>query len=71
LPIELVEILVVVVNTHVEGLEEPITKKPIPLVTLEIGVGAKVILIDIITHAFKVFKTPDTILKDTLDHDFN
>jgi hypothetical protein len=60
-----VQVYVVVVNNQVQGLEEPITPKPIPLVILEIGVGVKVILIDTITHASKVFKTLDIILKDT------
>jgi hypothetical protein len=36
------------------------------LVIPNIGVGTKVTLIDIVTHAFEVFKTLDTILKDTL-----
>jgi len=31
----------------------------------EIGVGVDVTLIDIVTHACEVFKTPNTILKDT------
>jgi hypothetical protein len=39
--------------------------KTIPLVILEIGVGIKVTLINNITHASRVFKTPNTILKDT------
>jgi len=66
LPTELVEIHVVVVNTHVEGLEKPTTPKLVPLVILEIGVIIEVILIDTITHASKVFKTPNIILKETL-----
>ncbi len=60
------EVLVVVISTQVEVLEELVTPKPIPLVILEIGVGAKVTLIDNITHAFEVFKILDMILKDTL-----
>jgi hypothetical protein len=44
---------------------EPVSPKPIPLVILEIEVGAKVTLINIGTHAFKVFRTTNTILKDT------
>jgi hypothetical protein len=65
LPIETMEIPIVVVSIHVEGLEEPITPKPIPLVIPKIGVGVKVTLIEIVTHAFEVFRTPNTILKDT------
>jgi hypothetical protein len=44
---------------------EPISPKPIPLVIPEIEVGAKVTLINIGTHAFKVLRTTNTILKDT------
>jgi hypothetical protein len=66
LPIKLVEVLVVIVSTHVEGLEELVTLKPVPLIIPKIGVGVKVTLINTITHAFEVFKTPDTISKDTL-----
>jgi hypothetical protein len=62
LPKELMEILVVVINIQ----EELITPKPIPLVLLEIGIGANVILITSISHASKVFRTPNIILKDTL-----
>jgi hypothetical protein len=47
-------------------LEELVTLKPIPLVTLEIGVGANVILINNITHDFEVFRILDIILNDTL-----
>jgi hypothetical protein len=47
-------------------LEKHVIPKPIPLVLLNIGVGAKVTLIDSVTHAFEVLKTLDTILKDTL-----
>ncbi len=65
LPIEPMEILVVVVSIPVKALEKPVTPKPIPLIILEIGVGVEVTLIDSITHASKVFKTLDTILKDT------
>jgi hypothetical protein len=46
-------------------LEKPVTLKPIPLVILEIGVGTWVTLVDNVTHAFEVFKTLDTTLKDT------
>ncbi len=49
-----------------EALEELITPKVIPLVILEIGIGIEVILIDNVTHAFEVFKIPNTIPKDTL-----
>jgi hypothetical protein len=31
----------------------------------KIGISKEVILIDIIAHAFEVFKTPNIILKDT------
>jgi hypothetical protein len=65
LPIEHVEVPIVVVSTHVKALEKLVTPKPIPLIILEIGVGAKVTLINNITHVFEVFKTPDTILKPT------
>ncbi len=57
--------IVVVVNTLVEGLKEPVTPKPIPLIIPKIEVGVKVTLIATITHAFKVFKTLDILLKDT------
>jgi hypothetical protein len=46
-------------------LEEPVTPKPIPLVIPYIGIGTWVTLIDNVTHASEVFKTPDTTLKDT------
>jgi len=46
-------------------LEKLVTPKPIPLVILEIGVGIDITLIDNITHASEVFKTLDTVLKDT------
>jgi len=54
-----------VVSTQVEALEEPATPKPMPLVLLELGVGIQVTLIDSITHASEIFKTLDTIFKDT------
>jgi hypothetical protein len=46
-------------------LKEPIIPKPIPLIIPKIEVGVKVTLIDTITHASKVFKTLDILLKDT------
>jgi hypothetical protein len=46
-------------------LEELVAPKPKPLVIPEIRVGAEVILIDIVTHTYEVFKTPNIILKDT------
>jgi hypothetical protein len=46
-------------------LEELVTPKPIPLVIPNIGVGAKVTLIDTIIHASEVLKTPNIVLKDT------
>jgi hypothetical protein len=55
----------VVFNTKVEVLEEPITPKLVPLVLPKIGVGVKVTLIDSVTHASKVFRTLDIVLKDT------
>jgi hypothetical protein len=60
-----VEIHVVVVSTHVEGLEEHVTPKLVPLVIPKIGVGVEVTLIDTITHTSEVFRTPNIILKDT------
>jgi hypothetical protein len=59
------EIPIVIVSTRVEGLEEPITPKLVPLFIPKIGVGVEVTLIDTITHAYKVFKTLDAIPKDT------
>jgi hypothetical protein len=61
-----VEVLVVVVNIHVETFEEPMTPKPMPLVIPKIRIGAMVTLIDSITHVVEVFRTPDIVLKDTL-----
>ncbi len=46
-------------------MEEPITPKPIPLTIPKIRVGVEVTLINIVTHAFKVFRTPNIVLKDT------
>ncbi len=46
-------------------MEEPIISKPIPLTLPKIGIGTKVTLIDSAIHASKVFRTLDTILKDT------
>jgi hypothetical protein len=60
------EIPIVIVIIHVEGLEELITPKLVPLVLPKIGVGVEVTSIDTITHAYEVFKTPDTILNDAL-----
>jgi hypothetical protein len=48
LPTEYVEIPIVTINIQVEGLEKPTTPKPIPLMILDIRVGAKVTLIDTI-----------------------
>jgi hypothetical protein len=39
LPIEYVEVPIITISIQVEGLEKPITPKPIPLMILEIGVG--------------------------------
>ncbi len=65
LAIEHVEIPLVVVTISVKALEKPIILKPIPLVIPKIRVGAKVILIDNITHAFKVFRIFDIVINDT------
>jgi hypothetical protein len=46
-------------------LEEPISPKLVPLILLENGVGVEVTLIDSVIHAFEIFRTPNTILKDT------
>ncbi len=46
-------------------MEEHVTPKHVPFILLEIGVGTKVMLIDNVTHAFEVFRTPDIVLKDT------
>jgi hypothetical protein len=51
--------------TQVKELEELITPKLVPLIIPEIGVGVEITLIDIITRAFEVFKTPDIVLKNT------
>jgi hypothetical protein len=48
----------------VKELEELITPKLVPI-AIPIGVGEKVTLIDIVTHASKVFRTPFMVLKDT------
>ncbi len=56
LPIEPMEVLVIF-NTQVEVLEEPITPKLIPLVLPKIGICVEVMLIDNVTHAFEVFRT--------------
>ncbi len=47
-------------------MEELVTPKLVPLVIPKIGVGVKVTLINIITHASEVFRTLDIVLKDTL-----
>ncbi len=65
LPTEPMEVHVVVFSIQVEVLKEPIIPKPIPLTLLEIGVSVEVTLIDSVIHAFEIFKTPNTILKDT------
>ncbi len=46
-------------------MEEPISPKLVPLILLENGVGVEVTLIDSVIHAFEIFRTPNTILKDT------
>jgi hypothetical protein len=64
-PTKLVEVFVIVVNTHVEKLEEHVTPKPIPSIIPQIGVGVEINLINTIKHASKVFKILDIVLKDT------
>jgi hypothetical protein len=59
------EVLVVVVSIQVEELEEPVTPKLVPLGIPKIRVGVEVTLINIVTHASMVFKTPNIVLKDT------
>ncbi len=59
------KVLVVAISILVKGLEELVTLKPVPLVILEIGVGIKVILINNVTHASKLFKILNIVLKDT------
>jgi hypothetical protein len=64
------EVLIVAMNTQVKGLEELVIHKLAPLIIPEIGVRVEVTLINIvITHAFEVLKTLDTILTDTLVHE--
>jgi len=60
-----VEVFVVVISAHVEELEEHVTPKLVPLAIPQIGVGVKITLINTITHASKIFKILDTMLKDT------
>jgi hypothetical protein len=64
LPTELVEIHVVIVSIQVQGLEEPITYKFIPLVIPKIGAGVKVTMIDLVTHASS-FQDFEYSVKDT------
>ncbi len=65
LPIEHVEVPIVVVSTQVEGLEKHIIPKHGPFnYTIDWG-RCKGILIDIVTHAYEVFKTLNIVLKDT------
>ncbi len=54
-----------VFSIQVEALEKLIIPKPIPLVIPKIGISAEVTLINSITHASEVFRTLDTLLKDT------
>ncbi len=46
-------------------MEELVIPKLVQLVIPKIGVGAKATLIDIVTLAFKFFRTIDIILKET------
>ncbi len=64
-PTKFVEVLVVIVSIQVEELEKLITPKFVPLAITEIGVGVEDTLINIVTHACKVFRTLDTVLMDT------
>jgi hypothetical protein len=59
------EVLIVIVTIHVKGFEKSITPKLVPLVIPKIWVGVKVTLVDTMTHAYKVFKTLDIVLKST------
>jgi hypothetical protein len=57
--------IIIIVSIQVEELEEFVTPKVVPLTIPKIRVGAEVTLINIITHAFEVFRTPNIVLKDT------
>jgi hypothetical protein len=46
-------------------LEELIAPKLVPLIILKIRIRAEVTMLDFVTHASRVFKTPDIVLKDT------
>jgi hypothetical protein len=59
------EVPVVVSSIQVEILKEPIIPKPIPLTLPRIRASVEVTLIDSVIHAFEIFRTPNTILKDT------
>jgi hypothetical protein len=61
LPTKLMEVHVVVVSTHVEALEKLVIEKLIPLIIPKIGIGIEVTLIDNITHASEVFRTPHRV----------
>jgi hypothetical protein len=58
-----VEIHVVIVSIQVEELEELVIPKLVPLTIPEIGVDADVTLINIVTHAYEVFRTLNIVLK--------
>ncbi len=66
LPIEPIEAPFIVVNVEVVDLQIHVTPKSIPLTILQIGVGVKVIMIDIGLHACEIFRTLEVMLKDTL-----
>ncbi len=55
------EIHVVIVSIQVQGLEKPITSKLIPLVIPKIGARVKVTMVDLVTHASKVFKISNIV----------
>jgi hypothetical protein len=66
LPIKPMKTPIIVSSIQVEILGEHVTPKLVPLVLPNIRVGAKVTLINNVTHASKVFRSLDIVLKDTL-----
>jgi len=57
-------IFIVVVNPQAEESKECVTHKLLALAIPQIGVGIEVILINIVIHAYEIFKIPNIILKD-------
>ncbi len=53
LPVKSMEIPIILVGTHVKELEKHVIPKHVPLAIPKIGVGAKVNLIDTITHPMR------------------